>query len=95
MAVTELASINNSIAASVEFTPTDDFYVVVDAGQIALAAKLPGTSKFYLCSAAGIDKVSAVMHHANTLVKVTPYMPGTVYKIVPQSRRATAKAYKE
>lgn len=95
MAVTELASINNSVAASGEFTPEDDFYVAVDAGQVALAAKLPGTSKFYLCSAAGIDKVSAVIHHANTLVKVTPYMPGTVYKIVPQSRRATAKAYKE
>jgi hypothetical protein len=95
MAVTELASINNSVAASDEFTPTDDFYVVVDAGQIALAAKLPGTSKFYLCSAAGIDKVSAVIHQANTLVKVTPYITGTVYKIVPQSKRATATAYKE
>jgi len=95
MAVTELASINNSVAASVEFTPEDDFYVAVDAGQIALEAKLPGTDKFYLVSSVGIDKVSPVIQPAKTIVKVTPYMTGTVYKIVPQSKRATAKAYKE
>jgi len=93
MAVTELASINNSVAASAEFTPTDDFYVAVDAGQVALKAKLPGTEHFYLVAAQVSNKVNEVIHYPGTLVKITRYMPGTVYKMVPQSRKATAKAY--
>ncbi|MFQ6333198.1 hypothetical protein [Methylophilus sp. 3sh_L] len=96
MAVTTLVTLNTSAAAaSAEFTPTDDFYVAVDAGQVALEAKLPGNDKFYLVSSVGIDKVSPVVQAAKTIVKVTPYMTGTVYRLAPQTRKVIANVFKE
>lgn len=94
MAVTELASINNSVAASDEFTPNSDFLILVKKGSVSLAVKLPGEDEFYLASELQNGNMSPVSQSAPTITKVSEFVEGSTYKLIPQSKFATAKAVK-
>lgn len=93
MSLSQLVAMNNSVQSSPEFEPAGDFFLCVDKGDVALSAKLPGASNFYLIGTLSETQINAKRQVQGTMVKVTPYVAGTKYKIVPQSRRATAVVY--
>ena len=94
MAVTSLASITNSSQESAEFTPSADFYLLVKSGAVSLAAKLPGDADFYIVSEISKGVLVPVTFSFGTVTPLTDLIAGTVYKIVPQTKSATAKAVK-
>lgn len=92
MPVIASSTITDSTSNSSTFTPTADFFVLCDKGEVALSVQLSGDTVFRRCAELTNGTITTAKFLPNSATKVT-FVTGASYRLDVVKGPATAKAW--